>query len=516
MPRAELTGRRLAVALLLVAVLPALLVLLALGYQRPELPPGPPAYNPLPLVKDPVLNAMQARELQRSRRIAAEAPTLTAPVLVPATFPETVPTLLLAPRPEPYGLPELAAAVPEAFGTAEGALLLRASIEIPTGSTLTVDGAATPDLRLLSAPSGFAVLIARGGTLDVRGTATAPVRISSWDPEAAAVDGEPADGRSFLLTLGGRMDVAHADLGHLGFGTGSSSGVAWRGADHDPGVTPAKAVGEVTDSVFHDNWFGAYTFEAQGMRFLRNTFRDNAAYGFDPHDLSNDFLVEGNVAHGNGRHGFIFSRGCDRNVMRDNVAYDNRGHGFMIDDGRSEDSDYAEAARLPSNDNQLIGNHAYDNDGSGIEIEGGSGNLVRDNLLERNHVGIRVKNDASLLVEGNRIVDSRLAGVDVLAGAGQVEVAGNEVSGGWASVSLGDAAAAELAGNSLTGASTPMVVAGETRRDEGLGTTLGKVFRWNPLLVLWAAILGIPAVLGVRSLARAALRAARRRSLRMP
>ena len=59
----------------------------------------------------------------------------------------------------------------------------------------------------------------------------------------------------------------------------------------------------MTDAVLHHNWFGAYTFEAQGMRFLDSTFRDNAAYGFDPHDLSNDFLVERNVAHGNGRTG---------------------------------------------------------------------------------------------------------------------------------------------------------------------------------------------------------------------
>ena len=41
----------------------------------------------------------------------------------------------------------------------------------------------------------------------------------------------------------GRMDIAHADIGHLGFGTGTSSGVAWRGTDHAPGVSGTKAVG---------------------------------------------------------------------------------------------------------------------------------------------------------------------------------------------------------------------------------------------------------------------------------
>jgi parallel beta-helix repeat protein len=512
--RPELSGRRLAIGLVLVTVLPALLVFIAMSYQRPELPPGPPAYNPLPLTKDPVLDAMQARELQRSRRVTEAAPTLTAPVLLPPSFPETLPTLVLAPREAPYDLGELQESVPEAFEVVDGALLIRASIEVPPGSRLTVSGATSSDVRLLSSPTGFAVIIVRGGTLDIRGDEQTPVRISSWDPDAADVDTEPADGRSFLLTIGGRMDIAHADVGYLGFGTGTSSGVAWRGADHATDVSATKAVGSATDAVLHDNWFGAYTFEAQGMRFLDSTFRDNAAYGFDPHDLSSDFLVQGNVAHGNGRHGFIVSRGCDRNVLRDNVAYDNRGHGFMIDDGRSEDTDYADAARLPSNDNQLIGNHAYDNDGSGVEIEGGSGTVVRGNLLERNHVGIRVKNDASLVIQDNRVADSRLAGVDVLSAGDEAEVMRNDITGGWASVSVPDATSVRLSANTLSGASTPMVVAGEPQRDEGVTTAVAKVFRWNPLLVLWTAILGIPTVLALTSLVRTAVRAGRRRSLR--
>src|SRR3712207_1352720 len=102
--RAELTGRRLIAAVMLVAALPALLAFIAFSYQRPDLPPGPPAYNPLPLTKDPVLSALQARELQRSRRVTAAAPAMTVATLLPATFPETVPTLVLPPREAPYDL----------------------------------------------------------------------------------------------------------------------------------------------------------------------------------------------------------------------------------------------------------------------------------------------------------------------------------------------------------------------------------------------------------------------------
>ncbi|WP_166875865.1 right-handed parallel beta-helix repeat-containing protein [Salinibacterium sp. ZJ450] len=505
--RAELTPRRLLVALLLLALLPAVLAISAAMYSPPQPPPGPPAYNPVPLPKDGILNALQARELQRSRRVTANAPLYAAalyagPQLLPAQFPEPIPTILLPPRAEPYSLTEVQGLLPDAFETMDNAVLLRASLEIPDGARLIIDGAASPELRLLSSPDGFATIIARGGTLDVRGTRTTPLKVSSWDPVAGAVDENPDDGRSFILTLGGRMDIAYADIGYLGFGTGTSSGMAWRGAEHVVGQPPDPALGDVSNSVLHNNWFGAYTYEARGMRWIGNTLANNTAYGFDPHDLSNDFLVEGNVAHGNGRHGFIFSRGCDRNVLRDNVAYDNRGHGFMIDDGRTEGSEYGAARRLPSNDNTLIRNHSYDNDGSGIEIEGGSGTVIVDNLVERNHVGVRVKNGASAFIHDNRLVDNALAGVDVLANAGRVTVAENVITGGWASIALSEQGAAALTNNHLQDASAPMAIAGEAVRDEDLITVIGRVFRWNPLLVLWAAILGIPAVLGLRQLAR--------------
>ena len=63
--------------------------------------------------------------------------------------------------------------------------------------------------------------------------------------------------------------------------------------------------------------------------------RRQLEYGYDPHDFSDNFDVAGNVAYHNGKHGFIFSRGCVHNILRGNVSYDNAGHGFMIDDGRS-------------------------------------------------------------------------------------------------------------------------------------------------------------------------------------
>ena len=192
------------------------------------------------------------------------------------------------------------------------ALLLAGHVEVPVGATLVID-TQTPDVRLPSDPSGFATIISRGTM-----TWPAPRRPRCGSPagtRAAGAGRRRRDGRSFVLQIGGRMDVDHGRFEYLGFGTGTSSGVAWRGAAPNvAGTAPdsgwIKAQGTVTDSVFAHNHFGAYTHEAQGMRWTGNTFSDNEEYGFDPHDFSDDFVVENNTAHHNGKHGFIFSRGC--------------------------------------------------------------------------------------------------------------------------------------------------------------------------------------------------------------
>ena len=482
---AELSGRRLILALLLMAVLPALLAAAAVNYQRPDLPPGPSSYSPMPLTESPLLTALQTRELQRSRRLSGEV--VGAPVLVAPTFPEPLPSIVLSPREQPYRLGELRRLLPAAFGQVGTAILLRASLEVPAGTSLLIDAADAPDVRLASSPTGFAAIISRGGTVQIAGTVDQPVRIASWDEGAQSYDTDPGDGRAFFLAFGGRMDISRADISHLGFGNGTSSGVAWRGGPQSKRETEGPpAYGTVTLSVLHDNWFGASASGALGMRWTGNTFANNEAFGFDPHDMSSDFLVEGNVAFGNGRHGFRLARGASGIAVRNNEAFDNRGHGFVVADA--------------SDDNQIVGNKAYDNDGSGIEIEGGTGNVVRENVLERNHVGVRIKDGASASVEGNTVVDSRLFGVDVMAGAGKVSVSGNRVTGGWASIALGDADGARLTGNVLEDSSTPLVVAGQAVRDDTITLTVARFFKWNPLLILWTAILGVPAVFGVTHL----------------
>jgi parallel beta-helix repeat protein len=512
-----LGARRLLVGLIVLLVVPGALGVAALRYRAPA--PAPPAtvepHAALPQVPDSVARA----QLDRSARASRLARKLTRPALLAPSRTgsrptvATLATLAVAPRSTPYTLTELRALVPAAFsdlpgadrtdtsgagtsGGAGGAVLVNANIDVPVGATLILDDR-TPDVRLASSPAGFATLISRG-TVQVTGTDDTAVRISSWDPRNGAEDTDAADGRAFMLQIGGRMDIDHGRFDHLGFDVGTSSGVAWRGAAADTGSTErVKAQGRVTSSVFTHNHFGAYTYPAQGMAWENNTFADNEEYGFDPHDFSDDFLVRANTARGNGKHGFIFSRGCHRNVLRGNYAYDNAGHGFMIDDGRSAQTAAAESRIDASNDNIVTANLAYDNANSGVEIEGGTGNVVSDNTLSRNDIGVRIKNRAAATVTDNTIVDSHRYGINVLDSAGQVPVTGNRISGSWAAINLATAASAALGVNPTTDVTTPLVVASVVTYQTSWVDEVAKYIRWNPLLALWGLILGLPIIVGV-------------------
>jgi parallel beta-helix repeat protein len=297
------------------------------------------------------------------------------------------------------------------------------------------------------------------------------------------------------MQSGGRMDANDAVFQFLGFNVGVSSGVAWSGAAASATqLQPVNAEGDVRSSKFLHNYFGAYTRRADGMQWIDNTFADNEQYGFDPHDFSNNFLVQGNLAYGNGKHGFIFSRGCLHNILRGNIAHDNGGHGFMIDDGRSRPSSLALARMNGSSDNQLTNNTSVNNAGNGIEIEGGTGNIVANNQVSGNYVGVQVKDNASVTVRDNTISDNLRYGVDVRnAGAGAL-ITGNTISGSWGAVNLATADSAVVGATISSDVSTPLVVAGVAIRDTSWTDSLVAVLRWNPMLVLWSLLLGVPIV----------------------
>ncbi|MCE7983623.1 MAG: hypothetical protein DYG89_20815 [Caldilinea sp. CFX5] len=249
--------------------------------------------------------------------------------------------------------------------------LLKANLVIERSARLEATSATIKGLRLDSQPAAFITIIAeRGGHLLIDG-----ITVSSWDSQANAVDTTVANGRSYLLALeGGRMDILNSDVAYLGWQSGEPSGLSWRKRYKADDPTTG-ATGRLEDSKIHHNYFGMYSYEAYGLKILRNEVYDNIYYGIDPHDASQGFEVAYNKVYRNGTHGIIFSRLCENNTIHHNEVYNNGQHGIMLDRG--------------TNNNVVYENLVYGNQ-DGIAIFQSSNNTIRNNTLRQNLRGIRI------------------------------------------------------------------------------------------------------------------------------
>lgn len=290
---------------------------------------------------------------------------------------------------------------------------LRANLHVQVGVKLNLESAEVEWLKLASNNEGFVWIRSSGGAISING-----VKITSWDENAKDYDKNDKDGRSFIMAkYSGRMDIYNSELAYLGYypfssESASSYGVSWKIPDNSFGSY--LMTGEVKDSKFHHNYFGAYTYGATGMVWLNNQFYSNIQYGLDPHDDSNGFLVEGNSAFDNGNHGIIFSKRCINNVIRGNLTYNNKLHGIMLDRN--------------SNNNLVENNIVYGNR-DGIALYDSSNNTIRNNEIYQNERGIRA-NTASQnnLVLSNQIYSSSQFGIYLYGDANSNVIKNNFIS----------------------------------------------------------------------------------------
>jgi len=357
-------------------------------------------------------------------------------------------SIVLPRRTDPYQLPELAKQFPDSIvSSGDGVYLLNDDVIVGHGATLLIEGRTVHEVRLRSMPDHFITITAWRGAITVAGTEYQPVAITSWNPNENGPDLDEADGRAWVQTSRGTMDLTWANTSYLGFATGTLSGVAWEGRPDE------QVNGSATYSNFLHNHFGAYTFEAAGMVWRYNTFAYNTGYGLDPHDHSNHFTVEYNRAFNNGTHGIIFSRGCDNNVIRFNASYDNGTHGIVLDDGPNVNPDgtLRERAGIPSNNNTVAQNTVYGNT-IGIVLDGGTGNTISGNVIRGNTYGIRMKDAVEQnTVTGNHFIDNTAFGIYLYNGSDRNVISGNSVSGGTSGVVIKDSAANQVDSNTLQG-----------------------------------------------------------------
>jgi parallel beta-helix repeat protein len=256
---------------------------------------------------------------------------------------------------------------------------------------------AVRQVRLLDDPEVY--LSAMGATARFTG-----VTVTSWDPER----GRPAANRGQRPFVeyadGSDLRITRSTFAYLGSDRASAYGVNWR-----------RSTGGASGSVFHHNFFGAYSYQAHDLVFRGNVFRDNQVYGLDPHTGSTRLVVEDNQAFRNKAHGIVFSEDVTDGVVRRNRTYANGGNGIVLDER--------------SDRNTVSGNLAEGNRGDGIVILGSSGNLVRGNVARRNRVGIRVNlRSVDNRVQRNQVSGNRI-GIELYGGAYRIRLLANEVSG---------------------------------------------------------------------------------------
>lgn len=274
--------------------------------------------------------------------------------------------------------------------------LLKANLFIEKDVILLIDGNDVAWLKMKSDEAEFVWLKSYRGGILISNT-----KITSWDDKIGGPDTNYSDGRSYILAkLAGRMDILNSELAFLGHplnykgeplghlpSPGGVYGVSWRistGTFNENLIT-----GSALNSKFHHNYFGVYTFGATGMFFKNNEFYDNVQYGFDPHDDSNNFLIESNMAFSNGNHGMIVSKRCFNNIFRNNISYDNKLHGIMLD--------------RQSNNNLVENNTLYGNV-DGIALYDSHDNLIINNKIKENKNGIRANvNSSENYIERNNI-----------------------------------------------------------------------------------------------------------------
>ena len=336
------------------------------------------------------------------------------------TYDEKSNTINVSGRGKEITLSEIAKSYPQHLKEVEPKVwFLTATIFMRSGTTLALDKKEVTWLKLNSTKGKLATLRANNGNIFITG-----VKITSWDNNKKDVDRDITDERSYILVKdGSRMDITDSEIAYLGYPrtpdlTVSPYGISWRMSNGKLGTTIL--TGDVLDSKFHDNYFGAYTFGATGMIWRGNEFYNNVRYGLDPHDDSNGFLVEGNITHDNGSHGIIFSKRCINNIIRNNISYNNKGHGIMLHEASSS--------------NLVEGNKLYGNT-DGIALWHSSSNLIKNNEVHNNKNGIRgnAKSIGNLLT-GNKINKSSSNGVYFYGDSNNNTILNNDIKNGNAGV----------------------------------------------------------------------------------
>ncbi|ARU58478.1 carbohydrate-binding and sugar hydrolysis protein [Oleiphilus messinensis] len=281
---------------------------------------------------------------------------------------------------------------PTLLSQEENIYTLHVPLVIDTGATLIIQGNEVNALRLSEEGGAFIVNIGDIFFLDTE--------LTSWNHELQSPS--PFSGKKhfrpfYLAWNNSKSYFSNTDVVSLGYASSKSYGfsLSYNHKLTEAGYPDVRPIGWLFDSRFIDMYYGFYSYEADDVVILRNTYIDNIVYGIDPHDRSNRLIIAYNEAYGTKeKHGIIISREVNDSWVFNNFSHHNNGSGFMIDRSSVrnifahnlsiENGDDGFAV-YESPDNLLWSNKALNNKRHGVQIRNSTDIRVYNNVLADNH-----------------------------------------------------------------------------------------------------------------------------------
>jgi hypothetical protein len=383
--------------------------------------------------------ALVAAEDDRILAIVSEPPPgrVSGPYEVPPLTPGGPATTVLTARTQPYDLAALER-LGAARAVAPGTWTLDRSVLVGRGAVLRIVAPGAV-LRL----PGLTSVVAFKGALEVAGAPEAPLTVTSWDDATGGPDRDPADGRGYLRSSGGRMDLRDLRATDLGFWSGRTGGVAWTGSAGEPGT------GSATGVTAERNHYGLFSSRVVDLAVTGGAVRDNAVDGVLVHRESVGVRVVATAVSGNGRHGVAVSPGTERTTLTGVVVERNADTGVRLDGSPlAETATAGGASTRPGTGFTVEGSTVSDNGRVGVLADATAGLVLRDNAVTGSPDGVVVRGAAvDPQVVGNRVTAADV-GVAVRAGVVGAQVTGNTVGPATIAVQVDDATA-RVGGNTV-------------------------------------------------------------------
>ena len=277
--------------------------------------------------------------------------------------------------------------------------LLRVPLLVNKGASLIISSFDTDEVRLSKQATVY--LVNRGNFFIYRTTVT------GWDEEKkepSKYSGDKYDFRPFIVTWGGsNLYIAGSKIASLGYMKGKSYGLTFSTClpciARDPDIPPPTGV--LIGNVFTDMYYAFYSYEAEDVAIIGNTYADNIVYGIDPHDRSRRLIIAGNEAYGTKQyHGIIISREVDDSWIFNNHSYRNNGSGIVLD--------------RASVNNVIANNITEHNKKDGITIYESQNNVTWGNIIRNNgRNGVRIRNSWNIKMYNDILSMNRGASLEI-------------------------------------------------------------------------------------------------------